>query len=586
MKRKELIDSYLKFFKSKKHAVINSSPLIPENDPTVLFTTAGMHPLVPYLLGQKHPAGKRLTNIQKCIRTGDIDEVGDTSHHTFFEMLGNWSLGDYFKKDAIKWSYEFLTKILKIPKEKLAVTIFEGDKNAKKDAESSKVWLSLNIPKDKVLFMPKKENWWGPAGETGPCGPDTEMFYYIGSGNPSKQSNPKSKPQEWVEIWNDVFMQYNKTKDGKYSDLKQKNIDTGMGVERTLAVINNMKDNYLTEMFFPIILEIEKLSKKEYGHKDNQKSMRIIADHLKAATFILSEKISPSNVEQGYVLRRLIRRAIRHAKIIGIEENFCQDLVQVVIKMYERDYKELKQNKVFILTEIEKEENKFKNTLEKGLVAFKKFAGDKIISAKEAFFLFQSYGFPIEMIKELSKEQKSKLDEKGFHKEFEKHQQLSRAGAEKKFKGGLADSSEETTKLHTATHLLNEALRQVLGKDVKQRGSNINPERLRFDFGFDRKLTQEEKQKIEDLVNKKIKESLQVKKEEMSMEQAKKAGAKGVFEHKYGQKVMVYTISNFSKEICGGPHVKNTKEIGKFKIKKEESVAAGVRRIKAVLIKE
>jgi len=584
MKRSELIKQYLKFFKQKKHEIIGNSSLIPENDPTVLFTTAGMHPLVPYLLGQKHPSGKRLTNIQKCIRTGDIEEVGDASHHTFFEMLGNWSLGDYFKKDAIKWSYDFLTKTLKIPKEKLAVTVFEGDKNAPKDTESSKAWLSSGISKDKISFMPKKDNWWDPPGQTGPCGPDTEMFYYIGPDKPSKASNPKTKPKEWVEIWNDVFMQYTKTKEGKYIESKQKNVDTGMGVERTLAILNNINDDYLTETFIPLIHEIETLSKKEYPRKENQKSMRIIADHIKAATMILSEKIYPSNMEQGYVLRRLIRRAIRHAKLLGIEDNFCQDLAQIAIKIYEKDYPELKQNKVFILTELEKEEQKFERTLEKGLKAFKKFAGDKIISAKEAFFLYQSYGFPIEMIKELSKEQKSRLDEKGFHKEFEKHQQLSRIGAEKKFKGGLADSSEETTKLHTATHLLNEALRQVLKKDIKQRGSNINPERLRFDFSFDRKLTPEEKQEIENLVNKNIKESIIVKKEEMSTEQAKKKGAHGVFTAKYGEKVMVYTIGNFSKEICGGPHVKNTKELGKFRIKKEESVAAGVRRIKAVLI--
>ncbi len=585
MKREELITKYLQFFKKKKHAIISYSPLIPENDPTVLFTTAGMHPLVPFLLGQKHPSGKRLVNIQKCIRTGDIDEVGDASHHTFFEMLGNWSLGDYFKKESIEFSYEFLTKILKIPKNKLSVTIFEGDKNAKKDMEAANIWESLGIPKNKIAFMSKNENWWGPAGQTGPCGPDTEIFFYIGKGLPSKTSNQKTKPEEWVEIWNNVFMQYNKTKIGAYKELEQKNVDTGMGLERTLTALNGLNDNYLSEIFQPLIQELEILAKKQYG-KDKQitRSMRIIADHLKTATFILSEKVHPSNVEQGYVLRRLIRRAIRHAKMIGIDENFCKNMAEVITNMYKKDYPELTKNKSFILTEIEKEENKFKNTLEKGLRAFKKFASDKIISAKEAFFLYQSYGFPIEMIKELSKEQKSKLDEKGFYKKFEKHQKLSRVGAEKKFRGGLADASGETTKLHTATHLLNEALRKVLGKEVYQRGSNINAERLRFDFNFDRKLTDEEKKKVEDLVNKKIKQSLPVKREEMTVEKAKKAGAHGVFESKYGEKVSVYSIGDFSKEICGGPHVKNIKELGKFKIKKEESVAAGVRRIKAVLV--
>ncbi|MFC1685913.1 alanine--tRNA ligase [Nanoarchaeota archaeon] len=586
MKREALIKKYLDFFKSKKHKIIGNSPLVPENDPTVLFTTAGMHPLVPFLLGQKHPSGKKLAGLQKCIRTVDIEEVGDPFHHTLFEMLGNWSLGDYFNKESVVFSFEFLIKNLKIPKEKLAVTVFEGDKDAPKDTSSAEVWEALGIPKHKVTFMPKKDNWWGPAGETGPCGPDTEIFYYVGKDTPNKNTNPKTRPDEWVEIWNNVFLQYNKTKEGRYEELKQKNVDTGMGVERTLTILNGLDDDYLSETFLPIIKKIIELSNKRYDHKDYKKEMRIIADHLKASTFILAENIAPSNVERGYVLRRLIRRAIRYGKILGIYKNFCKDIAEVVLKMYEKDYPELKKNRKFILAELEKEEQKFAKTLENGLKAFKKFAGDKIISAKEAFFLYQSYGFPIEMIKELSKEQKSKLDEKGFHKEFEKHQELSRVGAEKKFKGGLADSTEETTKLHTATHLLNEALRKVLKKDVQQRGSNINAERARFDFSFDRKLTLEEKQEVEDLVNEKINEKIPVTKQEMSVKEAKKQGAHGVFDAKYGEKVAVYSIGDFSKEICGGPHVKNTKELGKFKIKKEESVASGVRRIKAVLEKQ
>ncbi len=583
IKRKELISRYLEFFKERNHALMPSAPLVPENDPTVLFTTAGMHPLVPYLLGQKHPLGKRLVNVQKCIRTGDIDEVGDEFHHTFFEMLGNWSLGDYFKQEMIPWSFEYLTEILNIPKEKLAVTVFEGDRDAPRDDESAKLWESAGMPKDRISFMPKSDNWWGPAGETGPCGPDTEMFFYVGKGKPKKTSNVKSKKEEWMELGNDVFLQYSKTRDERFEGLKQKNVDTGMGLERNLAILNGLSDDYKTEVFWPIIEEIEKLSGKKYGRiKETTKSMRIIADHVKAATFILSEFVVPSNVERGYVARRLIRRAIRHGKTLGMNENFCSKLSRIVIRIYSDDYAELKKNEHFILSELEKEENKFKDTLEKGLKEFEKLSG-KDISGQDAFLLYQSYGFPLEMIKELAKENKIKVDEKGFEKESQKHQELSRLGAEKKFKGGLSDESEKTTRLHTATHILAEALREVLSKDIHQKGSNITAERLRFDFNFERKLTDEEIRKVEDIVNKKIKEHLEVKREEMTPEDAKKKGAQGVFDKKYGEKVSVYSIGNFSKEICGGPHVNNTKELGKFKIAKEESVAAGVRRIKAFL---
>lgn len=588
MDRKELIRRYLGFFKSKGHAIIPNSSLVPEHDPTVLFTTAGMHPLVPYLLGQKHPLGRRLANVQKCLRTDDIDEVGDAFHHTFFEMLGNWSLGDYFKEDAINLSFEFLTKELKIPKERLAVTLFEGDKDAQKDAESEKIWLGLGLAKGRIAFMPKKNNWWGPAGLTGPCGPDTEMFFYVGRAGKGRiplQSNPKTKGDEWVEIWNDVFMQYSKTNEGKYEPIQQKNVDTGMGVERTLAVLNGLDDDYKTEVFLPIIKEIEKLSGKKYGkNKEETKSMRIIADHLKASAFILAEKISPSNVERGYVLRRLIRKSIRHGRLIGLDGNFCQKIAKIAMRIYCEDYPELKKSESFIIEELEKEEGRFRSSLENGIKEFEKISeGRKKLSGEEAFLLYQSYGFPIEMIEELAKEEGIGLDREGFEREYEKHQQQSRMGSEKKFRGGLADESERTTKLHTATHLLNQALREVLGKGIGQKGSNITSERLRFDFNFDRKLENDELKKVEEIVNKKIKESLTVKREEMTVEEAKRKGAQGAFMGKYGEKVSVYSIGDFSKEICAGPHVSNTKELGKLRIVKEESVAAGVRRIKAIL---
>ena len=601
MKASELKKKYFEFFKEKQHALISSASLIPEHDPTVLFTTAGMHPLVPYLMGQPHPEGKRIVDVQKCIRTGDIDEVGDPSHLTFFEMLGNWSLGDYWKKEAIEWSFEFLTskKWLGLDKENLYVTVFAGDKDAPKllsesekgletfskfprDEESAKIWRSIGIQEKRIFYLPKKDNWWGPAGSTGPCGPDTEMFIDTGKEKCSKNCRPGCSCGKYFEVWNDVFMEYEKTKDGKYIPLKQQNVDTGMGVERTIAMLQGKENIFETEVFKPLIDKIKENSKEE-----NMKSMRIISDHLKAATFILAENIAPSNLDQGYILRRLIRKSIRHFRLLGIEkENFTAKIAKIVIGIYKDDYPELKQNKKFILEELEKEEKKFKRTLEKGLREFNKITnkGKKEITGKEAFLLFQSYGFPIEMTEELAKENNLKVNKKEFEKEFEKHQKLSRAGAEKRFKGGLADNSGETKELHTSTHLLNEALRTVLKtKNIFQKGSNITPERLRFDFNFDRKLTEQEKKQVEDLVNKKIKESLPVKKEEMSLEEAKKEGAQGVFEHKYSGKVSVYSIGDFSKEICGGPHVENTSELGHFKIKKEESSAAGIRRIKAVL---
>ncbi|MBU4501773.1 MAG: alanine--tRNA ligase [Nanoarchaeota archaeon] len=586
MKAKELKKKYLKFFKEKEHAIISSASLIPENDPSVLFTTAGMHPLVPFLMGEKHPQGKRIANVQKCIRTGDIDDVGDASHLTFFEMLGNWSLGDYFKEEAIKWSYEFITdkKWLGLDVENLHVTVFAGDKDAPKDSEAEKVWLELGIPKERIHFLPKEDNWWGPAGDTGPCGPDTEMFIDTGKDPCSKKCGPGCYCGKYFEIWNDVFMQYNKTADGKYEKLKQHNVDTGMGVERTVAMVQGKSTIYEIETFAPIVDKIKKLAKIDEPGDEQTKHLRIISDHLRSAAFILSEgRVVPSNLDQGYILRRLIRRSIRSGRQIGIEENFCKDIAKVVSKIFRGDYPEFDENKDFILNEIEKEEDKFSKALTKGLKQFEKFGKDGKISGKDAFMLFSTHGFPVEMTEELAKEEGFKFDKKEFNKEFEKHQKLSRKGAEKKFKGGLSDASYENSKLHTATHLLHQALRKVLGDHVKQMGSNITPERLRFDFSHDAKLSDEEKQKVEDIVNENIKAGLEVKREEMSVKEARKAGAHGLFADKYGEKVSVYTIKGFSKEICMGPHVKNTSELGHFKIKKEKAVAAGIRRIKAVL---
>jgi len=594
MHASELIRKYIEFFKKYNHKEIPSSSLIPENDPTVLFTTAGMHPLVPYFFGQKHPLGKRIVSIQKCIRTQDIDEVGDEAHHTFFEMLGNWSFGDYWKKEAIRFSFEFLTKVLKIPLEKLAITCFAGDKDAPKDEETVKVWRSLGIPQDRIAFLPKSHNWWGPAGLTGPCGPDTEMFYWNSKEKPPKKFHPKDK--RWVEIWNDVFMQYEKTADEKYMPLKQKNVDTGMGVERTLAMLNGLDDDYKTTLFQPIIKKIKKISGKKYGkNKEETKAMRIIADHLKAATFILGDEraIKPSNIGQGYILRRLIRRSIRYGKLLGIKENFTVQIAKSIIPIYS-DYPELEKNKKFIFEQLNQEENKFNQTLEKGIKKFneilKKSKG-KTISSKNVFLLFQSYGFPIEFTQELAEEKGKFVNLNAYKKEFKKHQELSRTATTGIFRSGLADASEKTTRLHTATHLLNEALRIVFNDpNIKQKGSNITTERLRLDFSFPRKLTDKETKKIENLINKKIKERLDIKKEEMSLKDALNSGAQAEFGIKYPNIVLVYTVIDkkdrrgwFSKEICTGPHVKNTKDIGIFKIIKEESIAAGIRRIKAIL---
>jgi alanyl-tRNA synthetase len=586
MKASELKQKYLEFFRQKGHAIIGSAPIVPENDPTVLFTTAGMHPLVPYLMGQPHPLGKRLADVQKCLRTQDIDEVGDSTHTTFFEMLGNWSLGDYFKKEAIEWSFEFLTgrQWLGIPKEKLAVTCFAGDRDAPRDDEAAEIWQRLGMPKERIAFLAKEDNWWGPAGETGPCGPDTEMFFWTGREKAPDIYDPKDK--RWVEIWNDVFMQYSKTKDGKYEPLRQRNVDTGLGVERVAMALQGKPSIFETELFAPIISKAESITGKRMD-ESNKKSFRIIADHMRAAVFILGDErgVTPGNTDQGYILRRYIRRVVRHLMLLGMNQSDTSaavEMAKTVISMYGREYPLLEQKKDFIFAELQKEQEKFQKTLVHGIREFERMCkGD--ISGKDAFLLFQSFGFPIEMTEEMAREKGVKVDAKGFRDELERHQALSRVGAEMKFKGGLSEASEATARLHTATHLLNEALRQVVSKDIRQKGSNITPERLRFDFNFERKLTPEEIKKAEDWVNARIGEGIPVLREEMKLEDAKAAGAQAEFGVRYPEIVSVYSVGKYSKEICMGPHVGNTSELGTFKIIKEESSAAGIRRIKAVL---
>lgn len=582
MKASELRQKFLNYFESKGHRIIPSSLVTPENDPTVLFTTAGMHPLVPYLLGQRHPEGNRLASVQKCIRTDDIEEVGDGVHHTFFEMLGNWSLGDYFKKEAIEYSWEFLTakQYLGLAGDKIAVSVFAGDENAPFDEESYNVWLALGLAPERVAKLDKKDNWWGPAGQTGPCGPDTEMFYWSDKAKPPKKFDPEDK--RWVEIWNNVFMEFNKKEDGTFEPLAQKNVDTGMGLERTLAVLAGQDDDYKTELFLPLIKKIEAIT--GFGYQEFLFEYRIIADHVKAAVFAIADGVVPSNKEAGYVIRRLIRRAIIKGNAVGIEKNFLEDLSEAVIEIYRDAYPVLLNRKDIVQTDLHLEEEKFRKTLKMGLRVFDRIASERAsISGKEAFDLYQSYGFPFEMTQEMATDRNITVDEKEYREEFRKHQELSRTASTGMFKGGLADYSEATTKLHTAAHLLHAALRQVLGEEALQKGSNITAERLRFDFAHDTKLTVEELQKVEDLVNAKIQEKIPVEKTDMTPDMAKKEGALGIFDHKYGDQISVYTIGNFSKEICGGPHVDNTGELGKFAIIKEESSSKGVRRIKAVL---
>jgi alanyl-tRNA synthetase len=607
----ELRQKYFDFFKSKGHALIKSASLIPENDPTVLFTTAGMQPLVPYLMGESHPAGRRLVDVQKCVRTDDIEEVGDNRHLVFFEMLGNWSLGDpaspdgiggtgYFKKEAIEWSFEFLTspKWLGLDINRLAVSVFAGDADAPFDEESFNKWKELGISEKRIAKLPKKNNWWGPAGITGPCGSDTEMFYWVGESDKVPESFNDDNDL-WVEIWNDVFMEYDKKADGTFTPLKQKNVDTGMGLERILTAVNGAKTVFDTDLFQPLIKKIEELSGKKYGlSEEDDKAFRIIADHLRAATFIIGDEqgVPPSNTGAGYIVRRLIRRAAIYGRRLGVDKSFwLAEISLVVIEKYGEAYSELSNNKEAVLKNISEEELKFEKTLENGL---KEFNGqcesltctlkdnddlDITIPGDMAFQLFSTYGFPIELIREIAREKKMTIDEKGFAEEFKKHQELSRTASAGMFKGGLADASDETKKLHTAAHLLLASLRKVLGEHVFQKGSNITPERLRFDFSHPEKMTAEQIAEVERLVNEAISHNFPIICQEKSLAEAKAEGAMGVFDSKYGEKVKVYGIGEVSKEICGGPHASQTGELGHFKIIKEESSSSGVRRIKAIL---
>ena len=597
MTANELRSKYIEFFKSKNHAEISGQSLIPENDPSVLFTTAGMHPLVPYLLGEKHPAGTRLTDYQKCIRTGDIDEVGDPSHLTCFEMLGNWSLGDYFKKESIAFSYEFLTSKdwLALDPRKISVTVFAGDENAPRDEEAAGYWKDNGMPADKIAYLPASDNWWA-AGPTGPCGPDTEIFYWVGEGLPPEGSNKGTDSANWMEIWNNVFMQYNRIDEKTLVPLPKQNVDTGMGLERTNCILQGKNSVYLTEVFQPIIAKIEELSGYKYG-SDAEKdvSVRIIADHSRASTFILGDQrgVSPSNLGAGYVLRRLIRRAVRHGMKLGIDKAFLADIAETVIANFKNAYPELDQNADKVKKELTAEEDRFRDTLKKGEAEFQKLLPNlmknpkKEISGKVAFRLYDTFGFPLELTQELGAENGFTVDVEGFKEAEKKHQEASKSLDAGKAKGGLAEQSEITTKYHTATHLLQQALVNILGDQVAQKGSNINNERMRFDFTFERPMTPEEVKKAEDIVNEQIQKDLPVTMEIMSLEKAKAEGARALFANKYGEDVKVYTIGPkdnwFSKEVCGGPHVEHTGLIGHFKITKEQSSSAGVRRIRAVI---
>ena len=585
MKAIDIRNKYLSFFEKHSHKIIPGAPLVPENDPTVLFTTAGMHPLVPYLSGEKHPAGTRLTDYQKCLRTDDIDEVGDPCHLTFFEMLGNWSLGDYFKEEAIRLSFEFLTKELEIPVDRLSVTCFAGDEEVPRDVEAASIWESVGIPKDRIYFNGRKENWWGPAGLTGPCGPDTEMFYDTGKPACSEHCDPSCNCGKYVEIWNDVFMQYNKTADGKYEKLAQHNVDTGLGLERAAYLLQGKNNAYETELFAPIMEYIEKNSAEP-----NIQSLRIVVDHIRASMMLVVDKVVPSNVEQGYILRRLIRRAIRHLRKVKYNVDNMSELLEVAIDTLKDMYPELVQNHDEIIAQIVKEKNRFMNTLVNGEKEFVKVTnrlktqGISVIDGETLFRLYDTFGFPPEVTKELGQETGFEVDMEGFKVCFENHQAKSRAGAEQKFKCGLADNQETTIGYHTVTHLLHRALKDVLGEHVAQKGSNITAERLRFDFCNPAKVERADLDKVENIVNQKIDEGLEVKFEEMSLEDAKKSGAVGLFENKYGDVIKVYSIGTYSKEICGGPHVENTSKLNKIKIVKEEAVSSGVRRIKAVFV--
>ena len=585
----EIREKYINFFESKGHKQIPSAPVVPENDPSVLFNTAGMQPLVPYLMGQPHPYGTRLCDYQKCMRTNDLDEVGDVTHHTFFEMLGNWSLGDYFKKESISWSFELLTKVLNIPVERLAVTVFKGNDIVAADNESADIWRQMGINDKRIKFLGEDDNWWPNMELTGPCGPDTENFYFRSEDEIPEEFDPED--DRWVEIWNNVFMQYNHNEDGTFTELPKKNVDTGMGLERVTAILEGQTDNYTSSIWKDVIEKIEEITKLPY--KGNEKAMRIIADHIRSAVFISADPagIKPSNTDQGYILRRLIRRAIRYAKKLDIDinSNWEEQIAKLIIEKYKKYYAELGENEQVVMDVLKNEKVKFNRTLEKGLKEFEKIVA-KIENGKmdkdTAFRLYDTFGFPIELTVELASEMGIEVDQEGFKEKFKKHQEISRAGAKEKFKGGLASTGKTETQYHTATHLLNAALKIVVGKDSHQRGSNITPERMRFDFSCDHKLTDEEKKQAEDLVNKWIDEAIPVKKYEMSKEDAIKSGAECMFIEKYPDLVTVYKIGDVSAELCGGPHVENTSEIPHIKIKKEEAVSTGVRRIKAVFVEQ
>ncbi len=586
MDAQQLREAFIKFFEERGHAHIGSASLVPENDPTVLFTTAGMHPLVPYLLGEKHPMGKRLVDYQKCIRTGDIDDVGDASHLTFFEMLGNWSLGDYFKKESIGFSFDFLTNVLGFKKEQLAVTAFAGEGDIPKDEETAEIWKSHGMTDEQIFFYGRADNWWGPAGVTGPCGPDTEIFYDNGQPKCGPDCGPSCHCGKYTEIWNNVFMQYNKDKDGKYTPLAQKNVDTGMGLERVCRILQGVPSVYESTVFQPIISKISEICGKPY-EEPYIRDFRIVADHIRAATFILADGVVPAKVGQGYILRRLIRRASRNMSKLGYDGLFMQKIAEVVVDEFGDSYPELVKNKDSIYASLTAEEEKFQKTLTKGLRKFDEMVAEngdsKVMKGELVFRLFDTYGFPVELTAELAGEKGLEVDMKDFEARFKEHQDKSRMDSNQTFKGGLADHSVETTKLHTATHLLHAALRKIVDPSIRQKGSNITAERLRFDFNFDRKLTPEELQKITDFVNDAIKQDIPVVCKEMPKEEAKASGAIGVFDDKYGDIVKVYIIGDIDSELCGGPHVSHTGELEGFKILKEESSAAGVRRIKAVV---
>jgi len=594
MTTEELKQKYIEFFISNGHAEISGSSLIPENDPTVLFTTAGMHPLVPYILGEPHPAGKRLVDVQKCIRTGDIDEVGDPSHLTFFEMLGNWSLGDYFKEEAIRLSYQFLTspEWLGFDPRNLSVTVFAGDEEVPADEEAAAIWSRIGIPDERIYFLGREDNWWGPAGQTGPCGPDTEMFIDTGIDPCGPECKPGCSCGKYFEVWNDVFMQYNKSAEGRYLPLEQKTVDTGMGVERTCAMLQGKKNVYEIETFLPIIRAVEESSGARYGAEaEVDHSIRIITDHIRSAAFILGDDkgVKPSNLGQGYILRRLIRRAIRHARKLGIQRDFLSAPAEACIQAQKDAYPELERNRSTILDELAREETKFLQTLQKGEHEFEKMLPNllknpkRVVPGRVAFRLYDTYGFPIELTQELAAEHDMTVDVEGFHQAYKKHQELSKSGAEKAFKGGLADQSDQTRKLHTATHLMHQALRRVLGDHVEQKGSNITSERLRFDFSHPQPMTPEQIREVEEIVNEQIRRDLPVHFETMTLQEAKQRGAIALFGDRYEEQVKVYFAGDFSAEVCGGPHVEHTGELGSFRIVKEQSSSAGVRRIRAVV---